>query len=167
MDNGLTPGENLAFDGVIQGCLSFFRCIFFDGRPHLFALQVLDNGHRKGYTAYNNGIAVFRGPLRVFDAVDGEIDLLSGGPLGYGWFTNRPPNFIEPADRLVSHYKKEKTLFRRECKGDIAFYESVTLVGGSYDQQSLGQSIQRYAPRDPEDFYGLANWDRALPYNLK
>ncbi|KAI0966602.1 hypothetical protein F4678DRAFT_466437 [Xylaria arbuscula] len=158
MDSSLADTDSVPCDRIIQGCESIFKCIFDDGRLPLFASEVIDNGVGQGYTAYDNDAPIFRGKLRVFDAVDEEIDLLNGGPLGYGWFTNKPPSFVEPPPDVVTNYTDQKWTMRQRCEGDLAFYQTVTGTGGKHDEESLGQSVKRFAPLDPWEFYGLGNW---------
>ncbi|KAI1426482.1 hypothetical protein F5Y12DRAFT_713212 [Xylaria sp. FL1777] len=128
---------------------------YHDGFWHT-ANKVIDNGVNKGYSAYHNTVLLGQGKLVVWDAVDHEMDVLNGGPLGRGWFTHRRLDaLVEIPSDIITNYRKLKAAFRHEYGADSTRWPSVTCRGGQYDHDSIGKRIYALAPIDPCLTYGL------------
>ncbi|KAI1158860.1 hypothetical protein F5B18DRAFT_656229 [Nemania serpens] len=117
---------------------------------------VIDNGVGNGYSAYRLGQLVGHGRLAVYDEIDKEMDILTGGPLAFGWVTHFPVGHSRPPPRLLVEYQQRKRAFRR-------YFETLPQMPGlslnSFLASSVGQTVYRVAIRNPTTFYGLGNRD--------
>ncbi|KAI0905364.1 hypothetical protein F4824DRAFT_500518 [Ustulina deusta] len=148
------PGRPIPSNLIFQGHqFDLFR--FYDSGRWWLADTLIDNGENQGYSAYIQGVLIGHGHLLVFDSIDKEVDLLKGGPLGFGWSTHFPPDYEYPPAYAITHYRITKQALRREFRNDMEGVSQFTGRGGVYAEHSRGQNIHHLAPSKPLTFYGL------------
>ncbi|KAI0521327.1 hypothetical protein F5B22DRAFT_596547 [Xylaria bambusicola] len=139
----------------------------FNLQGRYFAVDTLiDNGQNNGYTGLNGGYIVARGRLLLWDAIDGEMIILNGGPIGLQWYTHFPADFIWPPQHVIDRYKVIKATVRKDILGNESFHKEYTRTRDIDHRQSLGKPVYCRAPSDPFTFFGLGETDKVshIPY---
>lgn len=135
---------------------------YFSGTCWKRVDYITDNGMNRGYSGYSRGRFVGYGKLAVFDEIDKEMDVITGGPLAMGWVTHFPEDHCRPPATILVDYQSCKREFRR-------FFATLPLLPGvgltSFLASSVGQRVYRIANRDPTTAYGLGNKDDSSSYD--
>ncbi|KAI1111788.1 hypothetical protein F5Y14DRAFT_453648 [Nemania sp. NC0429] len=141
----------LLFNGVSQQGFRYFSDDCWKSVDY-----VMDNGLGRGYSGYRLNMLVGHGKLVVYDEIDKEMDIITGGPLAFGWVTHFPDDHSRPPPIILAAYQQKKRNFRRYF-ATLPFLEGAGL--DSFLANMVGLIVYRLAQRDPTTYYGLGNID--------